>query len=692
MNQRFLLLLCSFVLLLCTCASAQRVTQTFGPDFYTNIDDADIAAGGNGWAVGVCNIFLKTSDGGETWTDVSEDFDISSVRYVSCLPGTNCETVFMSGNFPEIMASFDGGNNWEMITGTSRFTRVDHPFPGLILAYSTRLDKIGKSTDGGRTWSYAASGTDLESGLAVLSENEYGYFTDKYYYLTTDGGQTFVQGDSLDQSASLITVTNDGNLLAVDRYTKLWRSTDKGVTWTIHNERIFQYTVHNALWQDADDVLHYITFLGIHVTSADGGLTWERISTSPRLWSANHYKLIPNSVLALGDDNSLHKFDYATGVYDYLLGEVHPDFQALDFSPDGKTGFIVTRDNLVYRSDDGGRNWAYVSTPDLQGDPEQLVVRSAEQIFLLTQYSGLTVSNDGGVTFTELPTGNELRTFNGGILKPIGDDFFLLDQNSFGRVTADGTVLYVNDIDRSAIHDVYFLNELKGFGYGRKTLMVTLDGGVTWNAPTVNGDLESSPSDMVFTDDQHGFLLSFPSFATTDGGATWNEAPDFWKRGDAMTTSITGDTIYVHERGSIYQSTNAMATEWELVTSLGCGRALKLMRRPGTSELFAMETSGIALIDLEATPVGVEKVVLAAKPLKIFPNPTTGLASVALPASLRGEALVEVYSATGQQIVGQSVMVASERMNLDLSAVPAGIYLVRMTDGQVMHTGRVVVR
>jgi photosystem II stability/assembly factor-like uncharacterized protein len=99
------------------------------------------------------NSAITSTNGGQSWSDVSEDFDINSVRYVSCLPGTNCETVFMSGNFPEIMASFDGGGSWKMMAGTSRFTRVDYPLPGVIFAYSTRLGRVGKSTDGGRTLS-----------------------------------------------------------------------------------------------------------------------------------------------------------------------------------------------------------------------------------------------------------------------------------------------------------------------------------------------------------------------------------------------------------------------------------------------------------------------------------------------------------------------------------------------------------
>jgi len=149
----------------------------------------------------------------------------------------------------------------------------------------------------------------------------------------------------------------------------MWRSTDKGETWNVLNERIYQYTVHRGLWQDAADVLHYTSFLGIHVTSTDGGLTWERVSSGVRLWSLANTKVLEDgSHLAFGIGNSLHRYNPTTNEYDYLLGDVHPDFQAMAFAPDGEAGYAITRDGLVYKSTDQGNTWAYASTPET-GDP-----------------------------------------------------------------------------------------------------------------------------------------------------------------------------------------------------------------------------------------------------------------------------------------------------------------------------------
>lgn len=388
------LLLVSFF---CTCVSAQqRVSQVFGPDYYENFNDADIAPGGNGWAVGAYELHLKTSDGGDSWTDVSDRFDGES-EHISCLPGTNCETVFRTSG-QGLLASFNGGQSWETVIEEGLFGEFDYSLPGTIFSWQDRQKDVAISTDGGQNWSVI--NTDIariQTKLLVTSATEFGFFESSRFYQTTDGGQSFSQGEAiLDRPASLATVANNGDYYAVDRSTKLWRSTNKGVNWTLHNDNIYQYTVHNGLWMDDSDVLHYTSFLGIHVTSADGGLTWERVSGGPRLWSARRYKKTETGHLAIGSGNSLHQYDAAENTYRYLLGDVHPSFITMDFSPDGTTGYASTRDGLLYKSTNGGQDWAYTNTT-IPGDPIKLIARSANEVLYLGKNSRLLKSTDGGL-------------------------------------------------------------------------------------------------------------------------------------------------------------------------------------------------------------------------------------------------------------------------------------------------------
>ena len=65
--------------------------------------------------------------------------------------------------------------------------------------------------------------------------------------------------------------------------------------------------------------------------------------------------------------------------------------------------------------------------------------------------------------------------------------------------------------------------------------------------------------------------------------------------------------------------------------------------------------------------------------LGLYPNPTEGISTLDVNSTVAGMATVEVYSITGSLVksVAKSIRVGANRLSLDLSAVPAGIYMVK---------------
>lgn len=65
--------------------------------------------------------------------------------------------------------------------------------------------------------------------------------------------------------------------------------------------------------------------------------------------------------------------------------------------------------------------------------------------------------------------------------------------------------------------------------------------------------------------------------------------------------------------------------------------------------------------------------------LNFFPNPTEGLSTLNVNSTVAGFATIEVYSITGAiiQTESRSIRLGANRLSLDLSGVPAGIYLVK---------------
>jgi hypothetical protein len=70
----------------------------------------------------------------------------------------------------------------------------------------------------------------------------------------------------------------------------------------------------------------------------------------------------------------------------------------------------------------------------------------------------------------------------------------------------------------------------------------------------------------------------------------------------------------------------------------------------------------------------------------IYPNPTTGMVTI------MGKDLkqAEVFNALGQQVA--TAKSEGERMTVDISALPAGVYFVNVTDGEGRECVKKVVK
>ncbi|MFC6225925.1 T9SS type A sorting domain-containing protein [Hymenobacter artigasi] len=79
----------------------------------------------------------------------------------------------------------------------------------------------------------------------------------------------------------------------------------------------------------------------------------------------------------------------------------------------------------------------------------------------------------------------------------------------------------------------------------------------------------------------------------------------------------------------------------------------------------------------------------SATPLTAYPNPVQNRLEIAHPAAPQG-ARVTVYSLIGQQVATTAVSAGAARTNLEMNALPAGIYMVEYADAQQRITAKVV--
>ncbi len=65
--------------------------------------------------------------------------------------------------------------------------------------------------------------------------------------------------------------------------------------------------------------------------------------------------------------------------------------------------------------------------------------------------------------------------------------------------------------------------------------------------------------------------------------------------------------------------------------------------------------------------------------LSVYPNPTNGISTLDVNSAIAGNATIEIYSITGSMVQTSSevIRIGANRLNIDLTSVPAGIYMVK---------------
>lgn len=307
---------------------------------------------------GTSDTLMKTKDGGVTWQDQGSRRVIGGWRgrgYSGLLGMSVALSQFKRNR--AILCSFDAGNvvvsddmhswnfptrTWDSYTGgqDARWATADIGY--VILGQAGIFNGVGVTTDGGKTWSFAA-GAPLPAKGASSS-------TGAHY--------------------AVCPITDDGSrCLAVLPQGTVFRTTDTGASWQLN------FNASVARWAAAApdfSRLYLATTAGVYV-STNGGTDWTLLTGTP---SFTRIKVDPNNY------NILYAMGYRTGssglwrsedagvtwtklVSDSLVSDI-----AID--PTNSNHLVYSTSDLpyhdidfasgVYRSTDYARSWSPLST------------------------------------------------------------------------------------------------------------------------------------------------------------------------------------------------------------------------------------------------------------------------------------------------------------------------------------------
>lgn len=478
----------------------------------------------------------KTTNSGTSWTKVATI--AGEVNFVSFNAGTP-STVYMSGISPSQAVMFetsaDTGTTWTSATGTGttglpqNLNVPGNTYAGFASALSdpktvylrvetykgTILLQLYKTSDGGKTWALLnnypteSPGARVPSLTAVDPKNpSLVYCGGAKIYLSTDGGNSWadVRGDlgtgGMHGDNHSMIFTPDGNTLYASNDGGVWSSTNfrsTAVAWVNLNATLGNTEFSGQLGMDPTNPNR--TFGGLQDNFSieyTGSTEWSIVHASGDGRGSAVNPQNPNIVYEMEGSE----------LYESTTGGSSGTWKGPIVSVPGGARFYLdykTPQNLYIESGpgsdfmqttDGGKTWNQFGPPNANNINWVAIAPSDSSTVMVLDSSMPWITNDGGGTWNAgLP---------GSLAAMIGSPQQIV-------------------IDTFNSKKVYMLGgRLNGTA---APLMVSLDGGMSWQARDLGPNITDTPRRLVIDPDLANVLYlgtATAVFRSSDGGTTWN--------------------------------------------------------------------------------------------------------------------------------------------------------------------------
>jgi photosystem II stability/assembly factor-like uncharacterized protein len=376
-------------------------TGIFDREAY-NSDEATQTPGGVG--------ILRSYDGGETWTEVNQGIDNLYTGYLEMHPEDPQILFAAAGNHAyhsglgNIYKTSNGGDSWTSVLDEYCFSAVTISRSDPDLVYAFNSGACFKSTNAGGTWtrldkSYENSWgpPGIKPGIpisaAVDPEQKDRVFVNNYNggnFLSVDGGVTWINASQGYTGADVRDVQVNpeapAELYATGR-TGGFRTVNGGKEWMgIGYGLAGTEMLALSAVDDSFDTLYAISDGELDVkVSRDGGLSWE-------------YLFMLDS--AQTDARGFHRFSDievapSNSQIIYTGTEVVQNIGVLD--PNGQTSYGM------YKSDDGGQSWSSINNglPPASRIINTIAINPLDPnvVYIGTYNDGIYRSMDGGASW-----------------------------------------------------------------------------------------------------------------------------------------------------------------------------------------------------------------------------------------------------------------------------------------------------
>ncbi len=631
-------------------------------------------------AVGDRGVIYKTTDGGKNWVLKFEN-DSTCLKRIKFIDDKTGYTV---GEHNFAFKTVDGGDNWTSIfqNHNKLFQLCAVDFFDINHGVIGGMDSLGHrsltytTTDGGQTWDTVK--LDLWEywvGAKMYGPQKVLLFGWKGVFKTDDFFKTFSNTELTTKDylnvypesvlINSISALDNGTIYYLGFNHSIVKSTDYGNNFKFVNW--FDMTVQPTMiymaglaFLNENECLFYGEKSNIF-RSVDGGTMFNHsypydsidyyLKFGGSTLFAHHFKSEKEGFLVGKRQFQPPKYlaDLTIFTSDGGLAWTANDkikARSLSF-PEEETGFAVSDSNFS-KTTDGGETWftkAILSTKNMMNFWE--VDFKTKDVGFIHGRQGAYPTDDT----INFPYGNAyrvLKTENGG--------------DSFDTIATVGNArLYVDN--------AYFKDENNGFLFGSGyDMLVTTDGGQSWNWQKLDSN-KHRISSMKFLDSQLGIAGSINDtvFITTDGGKNWQSEQIPAKSGWARSCDYSGITIKNKDTVFLY----------------GYNRLIRGVKMPDSLNIVK-ETVNIfnPYFFISIAPNPVSNIVK----FKIY-----GLYSVKdSPLSFK---ILDIF---GDEVMDLSAYAndnnngSTSEFNYNISALPLGVYIVKLSSMGYVHVIKLV--
>ncbi|KAA3625167.1 MAG: T9SS C-terminal target domain-containing protein [Flavobacterium sp.] len=682
------------------------------------VGTGEVNAGGGSLAYDGDGIY-KSDDGGASWQAKGLP-DIGSVGKILIDPGDE-NTIFVAAMGPlfrndtnrGVYRTTDGGSSWEQKLFVSDSTGIIdmaiHPVNGDIVyavawerirrpdnrQYGGVTSGIYRSVDGGENWSELTNGLPSAASQKGRISIDIAQSNPEVLYAryTTDTGS--IQG--------------------------VYKTTDGGDSWSaVNSSQLTNIGFHwwfRGIYVDPTDenTLYNVDF--VVEKSTDGGQNWS--SAFPNVHVDQHALAFNSSVagqVLLGNDGGFYKSDNdgASWVKDESLPITQIYRMHVDFQNENKI-YAGAQDNSTMRTVTGStNNWDIING----GDGFQPLVdpTNTNVIYALSQRGNLVKSTNNGASFfgamSGISTADRKNWDTPITFDPADSQTLYYGANRLYRTTnaaANWTALspdlsngpYTGNLTFGTIVsiDVSPLDSnIIYAGTDDGNVWVSQDGGINWTLVSASlpnrwvtkvlaSRMELNTVYVTFSGYRYGADEGHIYKSTTSGGG--------WVSISSNLPDIPINDVVEDANGNLYVGTDvgvfASGTNgafWEVVGDNLPSVPVIDMHIYDPSQYLYVGTYGRSSYKMDISNIVLNTGEFISEiDIAVYPNPTSNYVNIEM-ENAESEAMIILFDVHGRNLRQEPFL---SKMRLDVSALPAGIYFVKIGANENSVTKKLII-